>query len=109
MAKFRYVQWLVTFLESIDHVVFEWDSGNSLKSENKHGVTTQQIESCFFNEKILPLGIQVEPKKDEDRYGIIGVDNTGKILFICFTVRLNKIRPVSGRIANIKERELYEA
>ena len=57
----------------------------------------------------MPLGIQILPEVDEDRYGILAKDSIGKVLFICFTVRNNRIRPISGRVANKKERELYEA
>jgi len=109
VAKFKYIQWLMTFLEAYDFFVFEWDAGNSNKSEDKHGVNLEQIESCFIDEKIMPLGIQFEPEVKEDRYGIIAKDCEGTILFVCFTIRDGKIRPVSGRLANKKEREMYEA
>lgn len=109
VAKFKYIQWLISFLEAFDIFVFQWDAGNSLKSEDKHGVTIEQIESCFLDEKILPLGIQVEPKVKEERYGIIARDYEGTILFVSFTIRDGKIRPVSGRVANKKERIIYEA
>lgn len=109
MAKFKYIQWLVSFLEAFDIFVFDWDAGNSIKSEKKHGVTIQQIESCFLDERILPLGLQVEPEVKEDRYGIIARDYDGKILFVCFAIRDGRIRPVSGRIANKHEGQQYEA
>ena len=53
MAKFHFIQWLISFLEASDFFIFDWDSGNSMKSEEKHGVTIEQIESCFLDEKIL--------------------------------------------------------
>lgn len=109
MAKFVYIQWLVNFFESYDLFIFDWDSGNSNKSQLKHGVDIEQIESCFLDDKIMVLGLQVEPKQTEERYGIIAKDASGKILFVCFTIRTGKIRPISGRLANKKEREIYEA
>lgn len=109
MAKFKYIQWLISFLEAFDIFTFDWDVGNSLKSEEKHDVTIEQIESCFLDERILSLGIQIEPEVKEDRYGVIARDYDGKILFVCFTIRNGKIRPVSGRVANKKERLQYEA
>jgi uncharacterized DUF497 family protein len=108
MAKFKYIEWLVSFLEAFDIFLFEWDKGNLTKSEDKHGVTPEQIESCFLDDKILPLGVQHEPKVAEERYGILAKDYDGKVLFVCFTMRDGKIRPVSGRLANKRERTLYE-
>jgi len=109
MAKFVYIQWLVNFFESFDQFIFEWDSGNSIKSELKHNIGIELIESCFLDNKIMALGIQVQPKHVEERYGIIAKASDGKILFVCFTIRTGKIRPISGRIASKKEREIYEA
>jgi len=108
MAKFKYIQWLVSFLEAFEIFTFDWDTGNSLKSEMKHGVNIEQIESCFLDERVLPLGIQIEPEHKEDRYGIIARDYDGKILFVCFAIRDGKIRLVSGRVANKNERQQYE-
>lgn len=109
MAKFQFIQWLITFLEDFENFIFEWDSGNSMKSEKKHGITTERIESCFFDIKILPLGVQTEPKTTEERYGVIAKDVEGKVLFICFTIRQKKIRPISARLANKRKRAIYEA
>ncbi len=109
MARFKFNQWLVIFLEAFDNYIFEWDSGNSFKSEEKHGISIEQIESCFYDNQILALGVQVEPQVTEERYGVLAKDLSGKILFICFTVREEKIRPISARLAKRKEREIYEA
>lgn len=109
MAKFEFFEWLFGFFESSEDFLFEWDDGNSYKSQIKHKVETTQIESCFYDERILILGIQIEPKHLEPRYGIIAKDIEGKILFVCFTIRKGKIRPISGRLASRVEREIYEA
>jgi uncharacterized DUF497 family protein len=108
MAKFKYIKWLVSFLEAYEIFIFDWDKGNSTKSDNKHGVTTEQIESCFLDDRILPLGVQYEPIVPEERYGILAKDYNGMVLFVCFTIRDGKVRPVSCRLANKKERILYE-
>ncbi len=109
MAKFEFFEWLIGFFESNEDFLFEWDEGNFSKSRLKHNVETYQIESCFYDERILILGIQIEPKHLEPRYGIIAKDSEGKILFVCFTIRNGKIRPISGRVANKWERDIYEA
>jgi len=108
MAKFRYVFWLLEFLKSRSEFVFEWDDGNSVKNLDKHGVENYMVESIFSDTNLLALGQQYEPSTNESRYGIIGMATFGSILFVCFTIRGNKIRPISARFANQKERGLYE-
>lgn len=86
---------------------FEWDKGNIDKSYLKHGITTKDAEEVF-----LDKGIQI--KKDfkhhetEERFIAIGKNLKAKVLFIIFTMRYNKIRIISARTANKKERRLYE-
>jgi uncharacterized DUF497 family protein len=109
MAKFIFLEWLVSFLESFDSFAFDWDQGNNSKSEDKHRISIEQIESCFMDDRILPLGIQVEPKSVEERYGILAKAYDDKLLFVSFTIRAGKIRPISGRMANKKERMIYES
>jgi len=108
MAKFQYIEWLIEYLFSQVVFVFEWDDGNSSKIFEKHGIENEMVESAFYDLQLLVLGKQYQPIANEDRYGIIGKATNGDILFICFTFRGNKVRPISSRFANLKERRLYE-
>jgi uncharacterized DUF497 family protein len=108
MAKFRFVFWLFEFLQTHRVLNFEWDDGNSLKSIQKHGLDNEMVESIFLDENLLALGEQYQPQVNEARYGILGKTKSGEILFVCFTMRWNRIRPISSRHANLKERDLYE-
>ncbi|MBI2605362.1 MAG: hypothetical protein HYW49_04705 [Deltaproteobacteria bacterium] len=48
---------------------FDWDHGNTTKSQQKHGIGTDRAEEIFRNRDFLvPLGIQVEPKANEPRF-----------------------------------------
>lgn len=67
----------------------------------------KQIESSFNDNQLWVLGVQETPIVNEDRFGIIAKDSTGEVLFICFTIRNGKIRPVSGRLTSKKEKDLY--
>lgn len=86
---------------------FEWDKGNIDKNIEKHGTTLNESEEIFLDEKI-------QIKKDfkhqgiEERFIAIGKTVGGKILFEVFTLRGDKIRIISSRIANKKERRMYE-
>lgn len=108
MAKFKFIYWLLEYLTSQDQFSFEWDNENLNKSDKKHGVDSSLIESCFYDSNLLALGEQYQPQVDEDRYGMIAKAASGEICFICFTIRDNKIRVISARLANKKERGAYE-
>lgn len=107
MAKFLFIEWLLTWLlEKQDHQ-FEWDSGNQTKSRSKHGIETKEIEEVFKSGLAVPLGVQISPKVSEERLGIVGPTANGKLLHGVFTLRDGRVRPISGRLAHKKERMKY--
>ena len=87
-------------------IIFDWDSGNQTKSLKKHGISTQEAEEPFFRPKyIIP---DQRHSKTESRFGKFGVTTGGKVLFIAFTIRNYRIRVISARPADKKERKFYE-
>ena len=85
---------------------FEWDEGNSGKSEKKHGVTDRESEEIFFNQ---PLIVARSPKGGaEIRYAALGKTYGSRLLAVVFTIRAEKIRVISGRPMSRNERALYE-
>jgi uncharacterized DUF497 family protein len=86
---------------------FDWDAGNRDKNWQKHRVSIGECEEVFFN---LPLFLQDSPGRSqiEPRFLALGQTNAGRLLFIVFTVRQNKIRVISARDMSQKERYLYE-
>lgn len=109
MAKFKFVEWLLLWLQESSHFEFDWDDGNRTKSAKKHSVRTEEAEEVFTTGQAAPLGVQVAPPVHEERLGIVGTTAAGRILHLVFTLRDGKIRPISVRPAHKKERELYEA
>jgi uncharacterized DUF497 family protein len=107
VAKYQRFEWLVGFLagKCFD---FEWDEGNRDKSHLKHLVSALQIESVFVDPDAISVGIQISPETSEPRFAIIGKDYLGGILFVCFTIRAGKVRPISARLASKIERSKYE-
>ncbi|OGQ36380.1 MAG: hypothetical protein A3F16_05390, partial [Deltaproteobacteria bacterium RIFCSPHIGHO2_12_FULL_43_9] len=87
---------------------FEWYKGNSTKSAKKHGVATEEIESVFDLKMAVPVGKQVKPHTDEERLCIVGPSLEERMISVVFTLREGRVRPISGRPANFKERRLYE-
>ena len=86
---------------------FEWDSGNIIKNKEKHNLDFWLIEEIFFNEPLI-----VKDDKghsiNETRYFALGKTDENLKLFVVFTVRKDKIRIISARKMNKKERIYYE-
>ena len=85
---------------------FEWDKGNHIKSLEKHAITTLQTEEAFFN--FYVVFPDQRHSKTEKRFGMYGQTNASELLFIVFTIRKRRIRIISVRPANKKERNTYE-
>ncbi len=86
---------------------FEWDKWNIDKSYKKHGITPNETEEIFLD---IDVKIKKDIKHQQQEKRLIGIGKTteDKILFIIFTIRSDKIRIISGRMANKKEREVYQ-
>ena len=85
---------------------FEWDEGNLSKNE-KHGVKSAEIEEVFFNPPFVLLP-DAKHSGAEARYHCFGKAFDGRFLLVIFAVRAGKIRPISARTMNRKERQYYE-
>lgn len=85
---------------------FEWDKSNIAKSWIKHKVTPGECEEIFFNTPIL-INKDTAHSQKENRFEVLGQTKQGKLLFLVFTFRKNKIRVISARNQNKKERLIY--
>ena len=85
---------------------FEWDKGNIKKNWERHKVSRIECEEVFFNK---PLVVKEDKPHSmaEDRYYVLGKTDNERLLFIVLTLRGNKIRVISARDMNRKERKLY--
>lgn len=84
---------------------FDWDKGNIGKSYPKHGIKNNEAEEVFFGFNLVL--VDEEHSIKEKRFWLLGETDAGKVLFIVFTLRDNKIRIISARIASKKERNKY--
>ena len=83
---------------------FEWDEEKAALNLKKHGVRFETAARVFFDENRIELFDSIH-SDEEERYNTIGmVDN---ILFVVYTERKNRVRLISARPANRKERRLY--
>jgi uncharacterized DUF497 family protein len=86
---------------------FDWDEGNVLKNWLKHKVSAGECEEIFFNEPVL-IADDNKHSQIEKRYMALGRTNDKRQLTVIFTIRGNKIRVISARNQNLKERSFYE-
>ena len=82
----------------------EWDHNNTEKLK-KHGLTPERVES--IRRIFIFAGRIVREDLKEKRWEIIGEDSVGQILALIFTVREDRLRPISCRPAHRMERKLW--
>lgn len=85
---------------------FDWDTHNTNKIWEKHKVRFAEAEEVFFD---IDLIILPDPTHSvaEERYIVLGKTKTGRLLFVVFTKRPEKIRVISARDMSRKERKKY--
>lgn len=88
-------------------LAFEWDEGNINKNLKKHGISDKASEEIFTNQPLLVSLDKKHSTLQELRYHALGKTNKNTVLFISFTVRDDKVRIISARKANKKERKVY--
>jgi uncharacterized DUF497 family protein len=88
---------------------FDWDDGNSRKSADKHGVVQIEAEQVFVNRPLI-VTEDVRHSGDEPRHHALGQTGDGRLLHVTFTLRSDgsRIRIISARPMNRKERPIYE-
>ncbi|HNY71786.1 MAG TPA: BrnT family toxin [Syntrophorhabdus sp.] len=86
---------------------FEWDKNNSEKIRTKHGVAPVECEQVFFNIPVV-VGNDEKHSKTENRFYVLGQTDSGRFLFLVFTVSNDKLRVISARDMNRKERRVYQ-
>ena len=87
---------------------FEWDDGNVEKNWLSHQVAPQEAEQVFFNCPLI-VADDVKHSRSEKRYLVLGQTDEDRPLFIAFTLRKRRIRVISARDMNRKERKVYDS
>jgi len=85
---------------------FQWDEGNLDKNWVLHRVAFWEAEEIFFNQ---PLILRSDPghSSSESRYLALGRTDSGRHLFVSFTVRLSLLRIISARDMTRREFQAY--
>jgi uncharacterized protein len=89
-----------------DFEEFDWDAANAEKNWIAHGVSPAEAEQVFFNKPLL-VADDVKHSGQERRYYLLGQTDEGRLLFVAFTLRRNKVRVISARDMSRKEQKIY--
>jgi len=85
---------------------FEWDEGNVNKNWLKHLISSKESEEVFVNKRVYYY--DDKHSHIEKRFTVYGITNNGRKLIVIFTIRKSRIRIISARDQNSKERKKYE-
>jgi uncharacterized DUF497 family protein len=82
---------------------FDWDDSNTGHLK-RHKISREEFEQAMRND---PLIIDYSNVNSEDRWSALGMTDTLRILLLCYTVRGERVRPVTAWPANKRLREAY--
>ena len=92
----------------MDQLSFIWDERKSRHNEKKHGVTFEEAQSVFFDERAREY-FDPDHSESEDRFLLVGRSYRLRVLLVCHCFRESEhvIRIISARRATRKERAVY--
>lgn len=84
--------------------LFDWDKAN-IEHIARHGVESYEVEEALLDpERVARDARNV---RGEVRRAVLGAAEAGRILFVLYTIRNEKIRPVMSRDATDGEKRAY--
>ena len=87
---------------------FDWDERKNAANKRKHGVSFEEAETVFYDDRAL---FDQDPdEKDEDRFVLLGLSAGLRTLVVCHCYREDDsiIRIISARKAHKEERRDYD-
>jgi uncharacterized protein len=91
----------------IQKMIFEWDENKNQRNIEKHGISFDEAISLFLHPAIRSVDKRFSYK--ETRYQLIGITNDLVAVSLICTIRGDRIRIISARPAERKERKDYDA
>ncbi len=87
---------------------FEWDDRKSKQNKKKHGVSFEEAQSVFYDERAIQY-FDPDHSKDEDRFIMLGMNFKTRVLVVCHCYKKNDmvIRIISARKAEKDEENEY--
>jgi uncharacterized DUF497 family protein len=90
----------------VQGVNFEWDSRKSASNLRKHHVGFEEASTVFGDQ--LSVTIADPDHASEERFVIIGMSLSQRLLVVVHTMRGERIRLISARIATNHEKRVYQ-
>jgi uncharacterized DUF497 family protein len=87
---------------------FEWDERKNASNRRKHGVSFEEAETVFYDDRAI---FRNDPDKEEDdRFILLGLSAGLRTLVVCHCYREGDsvIRIISARKAHREERRDYD-
>lgn len=88
-------------------LLFEWDPDKAITNLEKHGVSFEEAKTVFGDPNELTI-FDDDHSDEEDRYLSLGMSSLGRVVVVSYTERDDRIRIISARAANKRERGQYE-
>ena len=87
---------------------FEWDDAKSRQNKRKHGVSFEEAQSAFVDERAIRFS-DPDHSQDEDRFTLLGMSFVLRVPVVCHCHHADEsvIRIISARIADEHERHDY--
>jgi uncharacterized protein len=82
---------------------FDWDESN-LRHLAQHRISRAEFEQALRND---PLLVDYSEEAGEERWRALGAADNLRVLFLIFTLRGERIRPITGWGADKKMRQFY--
>ena len=85
-------------------VQFDWDEAN-IRHVGLHEITPLEVEQCVLEEKAVL--VEIQSRNGEERFQLLGMTSSGRILIVVFAMRGQAIRPVTSYPANRQQQLEY--
>jgi uncharacterized DUF497 family protein len=82
---------------------FDWDV-NNVHHVARHGVTPVEVEEAFERPYVV---FPAEDMRGEKRWKLLGRSAAGRYLVVVFTIRNDRLRPITAHTMNKRERTFY--
>jgi len=91
-------------------MIFEWNTNKAISNNKKHGISFEEAQTTFSDDNALLIE-DPDHSEDEDRFILLGLSSTSKMLVVCHCYRENDevIRIISARKATKKESKTYRS
>ncbi len=96
------------YIISMKNIQFEWDENKNNINKKKHKVSFDEAKTVFYDPAALIIH-DPDHSEDEERFLIMGLSQTLKVLVVCHCYRENDeiIRIISARKADKDETREY--